>query len=232
MSSPKNFEQRRVIRATWGRQSLQHGFKVAFFLGRPPEEHLQRKVLAEDASYKDIIQGDFADSYRNLSIKSVIMVRWISKFCPKTSFLLKIDDDVLLSIWDLAAAAKEREGTKRTIWGYRYTGSLPHRRNTSKWYVPESVFPLEKYPDFVAGPSYLMTGDSAPLLAEFCVTVPYLYLEDVFLTGLVAEKARVRRLSDNGLCNYRKVLIPCIRPRMITSHGYHPADLNTSWNTM
>lgn len=230
ISAPGNFELRQAIRETWGNASTQRGLKVAFFLGRPNgSDGLQHKIFDENEVYTDIIQADFSDTYENLTLKSVLMIRWTNTFCSKAAFLLKIDDDVMLSVWDLRMAAKDFRGTRRTIWGYLYPTPAPNRNPESKWYVSNKTYPNATFPDFVAGPSYLVSADSIPLLDLATNKEDYLHLEDVFLTGIVAERAGVRRVSELGFKNYRDYLQPCSLPTVITSHGYTAEELRNYW---
>ncbi|CAN8003749.1 unnamed protein product [Ixodes hexagonus] len=232
MTASANFNQRRAIRETWGKESLQRGFKLVFLLGLPRYNGLQRSVLAEDSLFADIVQGNFTDSYRNLTFKSVMMVRWVTSSCPGAEFVLKIDDDMLLNVWDFAPTLSKLRGVRRTIWGMLAQHWTPERNPRSKWYVSRGMYRNATYPDFLTGPSYLLSGDSVPLLARASDRVPYLYLEDVFLTGLVAEKAGVRRVHDDGFLNYRKFFTPCLMPRVIASHGYTPLYLRRVWTNM
>ena len=40
-----------------------------YFLGKGTDEKLQKSILNESETFKDIIQGDFFDTYHNLSYK-------------------------------------------------------------------------------------------------------------------------------------------------------------------
>lgn len=53
--------------------------------------------------HKDIVQGNFTDTCRNLTYKTVMLIRWARDYCAGAGFVLKIEDHMLLSVWDLAA---------------------------------------------------------------------------------------------------------------------------------
>ncbi|KAL3209365.1 hypothetical protein MRX96_038233 [Rhipicephalus microplus] len=227
-----NFAQRNAIRSTWGDAARRRGYKVMFLVGTPKLKPFQRNIAFEDSQYGDMVQADFVDSYRNLTLKSITMVRWASAYCSNANLVLKIDDDMLLNVWDLAARVRTLSGVKRTLWGLLAQKWTPQRNPRSKWYVSSRAYRSSSYPDFLAGPAYLLSGDSVPLLAWGSSGVPYLYLEDVFLTGIVAEKVGVRRVHDEGFLNYRKLFTPCTRPRILTSHGYTPLYLKHTWRAL
>ena len=61
----------------------------------------QTRLLAESSLHGDILQADFLDSYHNLTLKSVAMLRWFSTICTFSRgsstphrYLLKTDDDM------------------------------------------------------------------------------------------------------------------------------------------
>ncbi|KAL3216326.1 hypothetical protein MRX96_051211 [Rhipicephalus microplus] len=132
------------------------GFVVVFLLGATPYQEVQRKVSAEHDIYGDVVQGDFVDSYENLTYKSVMLLRLAREKCSDTDFVLKIDDDVLLSVWDLAVIANSLVGIKHSMWGYLYRGFRPHRNVASKWYVSRDKYGPDTYPDFLSGTGYLI----------------------------------------------------------------------------
>ena len=47
--------------------------------------------------YKDILQIDFQDSYRNLTLKSMLSFRWAVDECSSFQYILKTDDDMIVN---------------------------------------------------------------------------------------------------------------------------------------
>lgn len=59
-------------------------FKLVFLLGLPASENhtdVQSKIEEEVKIYGDIIQEDFIDSYNNLTLKSIMMLKWVNNKC-------------------------------------------------------------------------------------------------------------------------------------------------------
>lgn len=59
-------------------------FKLVFLLGLPASENhtdVQSKIEEEVKMYGDIIQEDFIDSYNNLTLKSIMMLKWVNNNC-------------------------------------------------------------------------------------------------------------------------------------------------------
>lgn len=51
--------------------------------------------------YGDIVQEDFVDSYRNLTHKAIMALRWVSQNCQNAKLILKADDDIFINIFKL-----------------------------------------------------------------------------------------------------------------------------------
>jgi hypothetical protein len=111
-SSPKNFEQRSIIRSTWaeikhmvmgphitniiinGSYTAESLVKTVFLLGQT-DEKTQSNIETESEYYNDLVIGSFTDSYGNLTLKTKLGLEWAYKFCM-FEYYLKTDDDVFV----------------------------------------------------------------------------------------------------------------------------------------
>ena len=73
----------------------------------------------EAAVYNDIIEEDFLDSYHNLTLKSVAMLKWVTLTCFRNNvtsslpqYVLKVDDDIFVNIERLFNVIKDYSGAK------------------------------------------------------------------------------------------------------------------------
>lgn len=98
-TAPKNFEQRNAIRETWG-QDFKNvpGTETLFFLGNTPNARLRKAIETERQNYSDIVQGNFVDTYDNLTLKSIAMLKMASENYPNLTFLFKLDDDTNVNV--------------------------------------------------------------------------------------------------------------------------------------
>ena len=48
-----------------------------------PDRQLQESVARENDLHHDLVQGDFLDTYRNLSYKNIMGQLWASEFCEQ-----------------------------------------------------------------------------------------------------------------------------------------------------
>lgn len=94
-SAPENFAKRRAIRETWGRKDDRS--LLIFLFGAVSNATLNNQLIEENAIHDDIVQGNFVDSYRNMTYKHLMGFKWFQYNCKKTNFVLKTDDDVLVN---------------------------------------------------------------------------------------------------------------------------------------
>ncbi|KAG0429961.1 hypothetical protein HPB47_023123, partial [Ixodes persulcatus] len=91
--------------------------------------------------------------------------------------------------------------SKRTdaIHGHLYANKRPYREPSSKWYVSKEEYNGTEYPPFLAGSFYVLGGSTLRRLYNASEQEPFFWLEDVFLTGFVAEKAGVNRTHESSI---------------------------------
>lgn len=192
ISEPRNYNKRRIIRKTWAAQSAHFASSVTttvFLLGRGPAQEMTQFNLGKEAEkYGDIIQEDFLDSYLNLTIKTVMGLKWATKFCPRSKFVLKIDDDVSLNIDRLLAFL--RRSPLQNFYGGKAAIKFPVLRDPKeKFYVPWSIFSEDIYPPYCVGIGYVMSTDLVYKLYFRSLTTPLFPWEDVFMGMLLRHYA-------------------------------------------
>ena len=75
---------------------------------------MQSKLEQEQAEYGDILQESFKDSYNNLTIKSIFILKYYVSVADNlgNKFLLKTDDDSFVhleALWDLAKSRMSKK---------------------------------------------------------------------------------------------------------------------------
>ena len=239
-SAVKNFESRTAIRETWmsvnrtveRKPGVKLSIRMAFLLGETLNETLQNQVFDESEKHGDIIQEGFYDSYLNLTLKSVILLKWVSTVCPQARFVLKTDDDMFVNVPVLVNYLSQPEVMQRTnlIVGSLFCHAPPVKDQRSKWYSPRFMFNGNEYPDYVSGTGYVMSGAIIPTLFKNALQVPLFHLEDIFVTGMVAHRSKI--VPENyHLFSYLKQPLnnPCLYSKIITSHGLKPLEMKAIW---
>ncbi|XP_074657331.1 beta-1,3-galactosyltransferase 5-like [Tubulanus polymorphus] len=193
-------EVRQAIRDTWGSWTKDPRMRAAvvFLVGSPRpglDPRLLEALTNESRQYGDVIMTEFVDDYRNMTLKSMAMLHWVQKFCPNARYVIKCDDDVFVNVPVLVRdfPAMDSAQIGMTMHGYLIDWGTPYRVPYHKWCVSERNFPHKYFPKYCNGPLYAFSSRLvAPLLrAAYLVTL--IPIEDVFICGIVAEKAGIER---------------------------------------
>uniref|UniRef100_A0A8D8WQW6 Hexosyltransferase n=1 Tax=Cacopsylla melanoneura TaxID=428564 RepID=A0A8D8WQW6_9HEMI len=221
-SAPDHCEARSAIRQTWGHYNLRNDMAIAFVVGIGSDAGNQ--IVNEESNlYGDIIQGNFIDSYDNLTLKTVSMMEWIHDYCPESYFVLKTDDDMFINVPKLLTFLVKHQNSKMTFFGRLAKKWRPIRKASSKYYVSPVQYSAKIFPDFTTGPAYLFTSDVVSDVYTKALETTYLKLEDVFTTGVVAQALKIKRQHVNEFFNKRIPLNACTVKKGISIHmvKYH-----------
>ncbi|XP_030388530.1 beta-1,3-galactosyltransferase 1 [Scaptodrosophila lebanonensis] len=234
--------------------------RVIFIVGRSKYESLLgnetlERLHNEAEHYNDIIQENFIDSYNNLTLKSVLALKHMSKDCSNSSaFFLKCDDDTFVNVpnllhfllggtlplyndtleyYDVLTAMvmspeNRLNATKGIMRGHQFCSARPVSNVTNKWYMPYYMYPKEAYPKYLSGAGYLMSMDVAQGLYKAALNTTLIYLEDIYITALCAEKARVKR-QHHPLFSYTYPRHLCAFKGAITQHEVKDDSMMEAW---
>ncbi|XP_046736300.1 beta-1,3-galactosyltransferase 5-like [Diprion similis] len=196
-TAPKNYAKRMIIRETWGKKI--YGIMVFFFVGMSTE--FQCKLEEEDKTYGDIVQGNFIDSYRNLTYKHVMDLKWAKYHCPDVKYVLKLDDDVFVNTPAVLAFLARNMlpwGENRVMRCNPASSTVPQRKAGDKWMVTKKEYPGKTYPAYCLGWVIFYTLDTVSLLYEEAQCTPYFWIDDVHISGIVAKKVNLTYTSLNS----------------------------------
>ncbi|XP_024120973.1 beta-1,3-galactosyltransferase 2-like [Oryzias melastigma] len=192
--APHNRAHRHIIRSTWGSQSRVFGRTVLLFFllgqektGEAPQLH--RQLLRESRQHRDLIQSDFVDCYRNLTIKTMVMLEWLDSYCSSASYAMKIDSDMFLNVRNLVIMLLKAPKTNYMTGRVDYRATV-QRDPSSKWYLPQDLYPRPTYPPYALGLGYILSLDLPKKLIVASRHVKAIYIEDVYL-GLCMEHLQI-----------------------------------------
>lgn len=202
VSAINHFERRRIIRLTYANEhSYNHiRFKHAFYLGTSLSNETRVLIQNESKRYADIIQGDFEDTYHNLTHKTALVIRWINNYCTHAQLILKADDDVFLNVIGiyLNILPFHKPQDKSILCYLRKPGTSPiQREKRYKWELDIRYFRNMTYFPVAhcnGGMMILSTG-LVPVLLRVMSFTPFLWIDDVYI-GLVASKIKGVRYVD------------------------------------
>ncbi|XP_067896151.1 beta-1,3-galactosyltransferase 5-like [Heterodontus francisci] len=231
--SQSQWKERDAIRQTWGRNQRTDGKRTVGYFLLGYNTWYQSTILNESFYYMDIIQKNFTDTYNNLTLKVLMGIEWVHKFCPSVSFVMKTDSDMFVNTYYLTELLSAKNRT------HFYTGFIkdkekPIRYSPSKWYLAKEEYPHSTYPPFCSGTGYVFSGDLAEKIITVSKQIPILKLEDVYI-GLCFKKLNVTpvELYPNQPFHDRKVKFSiCNFHKLVTSHGVSPTELLIYWRTL
>ncbi len=235
---PKNTDARDAIRQTWANESVGGGLVRLFFIGLNEDTQkngskLQHTIDDESHRYHDIIQQDYRDTYNNLTLKTLMGMYWITKYCPEAKYVMKTDSDMFVNTEYLIEKLLKPKGqlTQKYFTGLNMLDLSPNRNKESKWYMPPEVYPGKRYPTFCSGTGYVFSGDVARRIYVASLTIPRLHLEDVYV-GMCLAKLKIEpSLPPNELLfnHWRVPYSSCRYSNLITSHWFQPNELIQYW---
>ncbi|XP_053242727.1 beta-1,3-galactosyltransferase 5 isoform X2 [Podarcis raffonei] len=235
-SSHKQSKARMAIRETWGRERKIDNKRIVtyFLLGSTLTDVDQRAIDDENKKHRDIIQKDFLDSYYNLTLKTIMGLEWIHKFCPQTSFVMKTDSDMFVNTYYLIELLLKKNKKVSFFTGFLKENEHPIRKLISKWYVSEEEYSGNLYPPFCSGTGYVLSADVASSVYKIAKEVPYFKLEDVFVGMCLAKlDIKLEELhSEQTFFPEGLVFSACRFRKIVTSHFVRPHENLIYWDAL
>ncbi|KAL4230566.1 hypothetical protein ACF0H5_010945 [Mactra antiquata] len=204
-SSTTHFMRRSSIRETWANYKLYqgHSLRIVFLLGMPTKSTTQTLIEHESSLHNDIIQGNFLDSYRNLTHKGVLGLRWVTENCRHARFVLKVDDDVFVNVFKVMEKIDiDFKNKTRRIWcPVRYNGTSTIQRDKGKWMVDNNEFKnMTHFPvTYCNGFFTIISSDIIPEMYKAATVTRFFWIDDVYLFGLLPFK--IGNVSHSPLMN-------------------------------
>uniref|UniRef100_A0AC35FJX2 Hexosyltransferase n=1 Tax=Panagrolaimus sp. PS1159 TaxID=55785 RepID=A0AC35FJX2_9BILA len=211
LSQPNTYNLRMGIRNSW-KKDIPKTFTHKFFIGLTQNESLQKMNENEAQKYGDIVFTNLIDSYLNLTLKMSSVFQWQQKFCPKISFFLRADEDTVLDVsrfqhyLNIKFNMLKRSYGNTTIFGTLLKNSPVFRDPNGKWYVPYELYNDTNFPPYESGSSYLAAPWAIELMLREAKNQKYITVDDAFFTGIIAEKAKIPRISAHRHFAYRNPL--------------------------
>jgi len=224
LTAPKNFDSRSKIRETLYEFNVNSTNKVKplFLIGGSGGglDTLQASIDNEVKANGDILQSSVYEGYGLLSFKTNVGYIWSSCFCPKTKYVMKVDDNAEINYSVLLQQLKTKNGPDGGLpfgaifcpspmrnmrpWYPRPSGGF--KTVMGKWSVKTYEMSRRVYPDFCPGWAYVTSPATGIRLAEMSANLPenlkrLKRLDDIFFSGVTREHVagtRVEQLSGEG----------------------------------
>ena len=225
-SRPAEFERRSNIRSTWG-STWHHrtdlpSWKTIFQLGQSDDQKLQNKTLEEAVKHKDMIFGNFLDTFYKLPVKVIMGFEWATKYC-NFDFLLKTDDDVFVNIPNIFKFLSEPDIPRLRLYAgnvHFYSGPV---RRRSKYRITVLEYHFRRYPRFTSGGGMVFSQDVAAGMVNVHNSSNYFKLDDVYI-GMLALKLGVDAHHDDWFQLWEDADNCKCEERTIVRHGADNKD--------
>lgn len=153
----------------------------------------QNALVDESRRFNDILQGDFQDTYRNLTRKHLMGLRWAANSCKSVKYIMKMDDDIVVNMYGILERLQSDIIQEDSVLGYILKNMVPVRERANKWYVSEAEYTGNIYPDFVSGWLYITRPQVASRLVDYAESSnKYFWIDDVFVTGILRQALNIK----------------------------------------
>jgi beta-1,3-galactosyltransferase 5 len=204
--------------------------------------------------FRDLIQSSsFTDGYGEASRKGISLIHWSLLNCPQATFTAKADDDCWINIPHYLNILQRKQNDKKILGLFWPTGASVIRDRKNKWSVDidegiimsllDKVFfglfravhladyPLAKFPPYVSGILYAFHKDILLSIAQAVTKLHYLWHDDVFLTGIAAQEAKVGHITLQGYDLRGDVWTKaCSKKTFLAIHYVNDEKMRILWN--
>ncbi|XP_002738821.1 beta-1,3-galactosyltransferase 1-like [Saccoglossus kowalevskii] len=231
-SKPESKTVRSAIRNTWANEvaTRNRDIVILFLLGTPTNDSIQDNLIEENKLQGDILQENFVDDYLNLTLKTIMGLKWATQYCPNAKYVMKTDSDVFVNFESIVEFLATRPMTGYAV-GHRFIASKPQRQKGSKWYTSEDVYPGPTYPPYLCGTGYIASIDVVTRLYLESIRTKLLHWEDVYV-GIVMQQIQILPRHDNRFDTFSKLYKPqqpCSLYRLFTVHHVKTSGMYKLW---
>ena len=203
-TQPNRRSKRDLLRQTWANEKLfrQRNTRVMFVMGSTRNVALQREVDREFDLHHDIVQGQFIsdDDYSGTAMARMAL-KWVTTYCAKAKFILKVQDDTFVDIFSLIDIVTKQHGGGPLIacplWPEHSKLIERDPRKCSAenvWCVGNTEFPGKTHlPQHCDGIGYLVSSEMAKQMLLAVPTTSYFWQEEVYMTAML--QARIKRIK-------------------------------------
>ncbi|XP_067835350.1 beta-1,3-galactosyltransferase 5-like isoform X2 [Heptranchias perlo] len=229
----EELKERAAIRETWGKDRRVGERRICtyFLLGYDGVHQLD--IERENQNHKDIIQSNFTDTYYNLTLKVLMGLECVDRFCSSAVFVMKTDSDMFVNTNYLTQLLSAKN-THSFFSGLLYNNMCPTRNKNNKFYVSEEEYPHQKFPPFCSRSGYIFSGDLAGAIWNISRDFPFMKLEDVFV-GLCLAKLQVspvNMISREVFFTDKVPFSVCKFRNIVTSHQVRPYENRLYWKEL
>lgn len=163
-------------------------WETVFLVGKSLDEKVNALIEIEAQQHNDVVIGDFLDTYRNLTYKTLLTLEWPDNHCQNAQYIMKTDEDCYINVISIIKWIKshqELDKVKPLYLGRIHWDNTPSRENSSKFFVTKEEFMGDIYPPYAAGGGYVFTASLVPKLLQASKSLAVFPMEDAYFGSLM-----------------------------------------------
>ncbi|KHJ46789.1 N-acetyllactosaminide 3-alpha-galactosyltransferase [Trichuris suis] len=94
------------------------------------------------------------------------------------------------------------KSSTKAFYCFVWTGMGTDRNKKGRWYVSYEEFNGTKYPRYCSGSSYSLSMQAVQPLVDSVERTPFLWVDDVYITGLLANTANVKHVDMESIYKF------------------------------
>ncbi|XP_006811697.1 beta-1,3-galactosyltransferase 5-like [Saccoglossus kowalevskii] len=232
VSQASRFEFRAALRDSWANESLLNHLsaRAVFLVGAPQTQEIQNQLNKESEQYDDVIQGNFKESYRYLTLKTIMFFRWVYIYCSHVNYIIKSQDDAFVNVKRLDSLMETLPKTSLYFGNVLLRGAV-NRDKCSRDYTSFEAYPYDMFPIYNLGAFYILSGDVASAGYEYISSrnTGYVPSEDAYIGIIMSKLGVVAKHSNRIYVDAAVVELPCIYINNIAVHKSTPSLILEYW---
>ncbi|XP_055329921.1 beta-1,3-galactosyltransferase 5-like [Paramacrobiotus metropolitanus] len=171
-------------------------------------------------------------TWYHVTLQTLHMYQWCAAYCPSSTFVARVDDDAYLNIPKLYDTLKNQ--SPDAFYGHVYAQEIlndawfPQRNPNGKYYSPREEYRQDRYPVYIWG--FLIIAPTRLLgkVLYASLVIPYSFLDDVYVTGLVANSSGIPLRHITGITQKTKTMAvaqSCLKDKYTAIHKMGQKDL-------
>ena len=113
-------------------------------------------------------------------------LKWTNSYCSNATFVLKIDDDVILNAKYLLDYLEKQEKATKSFFCITLSNVTVVRETSYKWHLTAEEYKQSTLPTYCKGVAYVLTKDLGPMLLDMSFKIDKIYLEDAYI-GILSQ---------------------------------------------
>ncbi|XP_046571826.1 beta-1,3-galactosyltransferase 5-like [Haliotis rubra] len=241
IATEESYAKRMAIRETWGSvartskwpsRHIGTSIKFVYLFGYSDNADLKQRLRAEASEFEDVLQIGITERYGiNVTKKILMGFKWAEEHCRGTEHVVKVDDDVFVDLPQILDHLHHQEFSSY-ISGHMVWFSFTKR--SGKYKLSYKEYPFYMIPAYILGYFYVMPMEIMSRLLEASQFVPYVRMEDVYITAILPRTIGVQPKAFKSFWfdrNYEVGLCDFVMKRRDVSVDVSPENMYHIWKT-